>query len=114
MLSAILEVILAVLAAVGLMALAWLIFGRWLLPLGGSDTRMRAVLDASGDGAGLEQAVHSLLWLRRCDLWRGRLVIVDRGLDEEGRRLARLLSANTDDVVLCELKDLPELIGRDT
>ena len=114
MLSAILEVILAVLAAVGLMALGWLIFGRWLLPLGGTDAGMWAVLNADGNGEGLEQAVHSLLWLRRCDLWRGRLVIVDRGLDEEGRRLARLLCANTDDIVLCDLEDLPALVGADT
>lgn len=111
MLTAILEVALALLAAVGLMSVGWFLFGRWLLPMGTDRAGTLAVVNARGDGGELEQIIHSLLWLRRCDLWRGQVVVVDRGLDEEGRKLARLLCANSDELVLCELDDLAEYIS---
>ena len=74
MMSTLLEMAMALLPAVGLMALAWLIFGRWLIPLGGEGTNVLAVIEARGDGSGLEQNVQSLLWLRRCGLWKGNVV----------------------------------------
>ncbi|MFR4561261.1 MAG: hypothetical protein ACLT5P_08565 [Flavonifractor plautii] len=63
--NAIWQVLLALLAAVGLLALGWLTFGRLLTPVGGGGGGpVYAVVPASGDGAHLEQDVKGLLWLR--------------------------------------------------
>lgn len=79
----------ALLAAFGLASLGWLALGALLRPRGGW---ARMVVPARGDGDGLEQAVRWALWLRRTGLWRGRVVIEDLGLTEEGLALARLLA----------------------
>lgn len=50
------------------------------------------VVDAQGDGGGLEQTVKALLWLRRTGLWWGEVVIKDRGLDAGGLALAQALA----------------------
>ena len=56
--NAIWQVLLALLAAVGLLALGWLTFGRLLTPVGGGGGGpVYAVVPASGDGAHLEQDV---------------------------------------------------------
>ena len=69
------------LAAFGLVSLAWLALGFLLLP-GGCAARM--VVDARDGADGLEQTVKAMVWLRRTGLWRGEIVIEDCGLDEEG------------------------------
>ena len=78
------------LAAFGLVSLGWLAVGALLLP-GVCPARM--VVDAKGDGGGLEQTVKALLWLRRTGLWWGEVVIRDRGLDGDGLALARTLGS---------------------
>ena len=77
------------LAAFGLVSLGWLALGALLLP-GVCPARM--VVDAQGDGGGLEQTVKALLWLRRTGLWWGEVVIRDCGLDAGGLALARALA----------------------
>jgi len=79
----------ALLAAFGLVCLGWLALGALLLP-GVCPARM--MVDAKGDGAGLEQTVKALLWLRRTGLWWGEVVIEDCGLNQEGETLARALA----------------------
>ncbi len=88
----IIQFIAVLLAAFGLVSLGWLALGALLLP-GGCSARM--VIDAKGDGGGLEQAVRAALWLRRTGLWRGEVVIEDQGLTGDGRALARLLAGET-------------------
>ena len=78
------------LAAFGLVSLGWLAVGALLLP-GVCPARM--VVDAKGDGSGLEQTVKALLWLRRAGLWWGEVVIEDCGLDEDGAALAHALGS---------------------
>lgn len=106
MLTAFLEIALAVLAALGVASLFWLAFGRLLLPSESAETRTVAVIEAEGDGAGLEQTVRSLLWLERGELWRGRIVILDRGLSREGRDVARRLCAGTCGAALYSPREL--------
>ena len=84
------ELLAVLLAAFGLVCLGWLAVGALLLP-GVCPARM--VVEASGDGGGLEQTVKALLWLRRTGLWWGRVVIEDCGLDRNGEALARALGA---------------------
>ena len=77
------------LAAFGLVSLSWLALGALLLP---GRCTSRFVVSARGGGESLEQTVKGLLWLRRTGLWRGELVIENRGLDEGGAALARALA----------------------
>jgi len=93
--SLLLEILTALLAAFGLVCLGWLIFGRLVLPVGTDGPAVRAVVAGTGDGSGLEQTVGGLLWLRRSGLWRGTVVIVDRGMDPGGLALARSLAQRT-------------------
>ena len=97
------QVLLALLAAVGLLALGWLTFGRLLTPVG-------AVVPASGDGAHLEQDVKGLLWLRGGELARFTIVIADGGLDGTGRAVAAALLARGQGIVLCPAERLGEYI----
>ncbi len=83
------ELLAVLLAAFGLLSLGWLAVG-WLLLPGVCPARM--VVDAKGDGGGLEQTVKALLWLRRTGLWWGEVVIEDCGLSREGMALARTLA----------------------
>lgn len=88
-----LDFLTALLAAFGLMCLVWLALGWLLRPAGSCPARM--TVTARGAGEGLEQTVRSLLWLRRTGLWRGELVIEDRGLDGDGLALARALAGES-------------------
>ncbi len=86
------ELLTALLAAVGLVCLYWLAFGRLVLPVGGRQAEVTAVVAARGAGEGLEQAVCGLIWLRSTGLWRGRIRIARSGLTGEGLALARRLA----------------------
>lgn len=102
------EVILAFLAVIGLVSLGWLGFGWLLLPVGGAGTV--CLLPGRGAGETLEQAVTGLVWLRGGGLFGGRLVIVDCGLTEEGRAVARALTRREDTVTLCPVEELEAYI----
>ena len=109
--NAIWQVHLALLAAVGLLALGWLTFGRLLTPVGGSGGGpVYAVVPASGDGAHLEQDVKGLLWLRGGELARFTIVIADGGLDGTGRAVAAALLTRAQGIVLCPAERLGEYI----
>ena len=84
--NAIWQVLLALLAAVGLLALGWLTFGR------------------------LEQDVKGLLWLRGGELARFTIVIADGGLDGTGRAVAAALLTRAQGIVLCPAERLGEYI----
>ena len=107
--NAIWQVLLALLAAVGLLSLGWLLFGRLVRPAGGAG-QVYAVVPAAGDGAGLEQTVKGLLWLRDGELARFTVVIADDGLDETGRAVAAALLAGSRGVVLCPAERLGEYL----
>ena len=104
------QVVLALLAAAGLLALGWTLFGRLLVPAGGSGA-VYAVVPAAGDGSGLEQTVKGLLWLRSGDLARFTIVIADGGLDPAGRAAAAALLARDRGIVLCPADRLGAYIG---
>lgn len=86
------QFIAVLLAAFGMVSVLWLALGALVLPGGGAG---RIVIDARGDGEGLEQAVKAALWLLRTGLWRGAVVIEDAGLSQEGAALARALAEET-------------------
>lgn len=66
--GSVLELLVVLLAAFGLVCLAWLVFGKLVLPVGQEGTRTVAQVTAQGSGSGLEHTVSGLLWLRRSGL----------------------------------------------
>lgn len=106
--NVVLHVVIAILAAAGLLALSWLLLGRILAPVGGrGGGRVVAVLPASGGGETLEHDVTGLLWLRGGGMARFSIVIADQGLDEQGRALAEILAQRDPGVALCR----PDALG---
>ncbi|MEA5143851.1 MAG: hypothetical protein VB023_09790 [Oscillibacter sp.] len=96
--------IIAFLAAVGLTALVWLLIG--LLPRL-KKPRVDALLVVRAKEAGaLEYNVHELEGLR-AQLGRDTpIVMVDCGLDEEGRSMAAMLIGEERDIMLCAPEEL--------
>ena len=90
--GSVLELLVVLLAAFGLVCLAWLVFGKLVLPVGQEGTRTVAQVTAQDSGSGLEHTVSGLLWLRRTGLWRGTVVIHDPGLNPEGLAVAMALA----------------------
>ena len=105
----ILQVVLTVLAAIGLLALGWAAFDRLAAPAdwGGP---VYAVVPAAGDGTYLEQNVKSLLWLRGKRNSRFTIVIADDGLNPAGRAVAAALLTYATGVVVCPIDRLGEYI----
>lgn len=106
----ILQVILALLAAVGLLALGWVLFGRLVTPAGAAGS-VYAVVPARGQGEHLEQDVKGLLWLRGGELARFTIVIADNGLDPSGKAVAAALLARSTGLVVCPGDKLGEYLA---
>ena len=104
-LDGILQAVLALLAAVGLLALGWTLFG-WLLAPSEGDGPVYAVVPAAGEGAHLEQDVKRLLWLRGQQKKGFTIVIADGGLDPAGRAVAAALLTGATGVVVCPADQL--------
>ena len=108
-LDGILQAVLALLAAVGLLALGWTLFG-WLLAPSEGDGPVYAVVPAAGEGAHLEQDVKRLLWLRGQQKKGFTIVIADGGLDPAGRAVVAALLTGATGVVVCPAERLGEYI----
>lgn len=108
----ILEVILSLLAVAGLLSLSWLLLGMILLPAGSEESL--SVIPAEGDGEELEQAVRGFLWLRGGGLLRGRILIVDCGLNSAGRAVAAALCLREPGVEICQLNQIMVYIKQKT
>ena len=90
------EGMLTLLVALGLGFLVWLLFGRLLHPIPGSE--LTVLLPGRDDGATLERDVRAILWLRGLGLLRCPVVIADVSLTAEGRELAQRLAARWSEV----------------
>ena len=106
----ILEILAALLCAVGLLTLGWYLFGRLIATPGGYGGQVYAVVPALGGGESLEHDVRELLWLRSGGRARFRVVIVDGGLDQEGRAVAAALLDRFPEVELCPAERLGDYI----
>lgn len=94
--------VMALLAALGLASILWTI-ARAVLFAGPECRReLAALLPAQGDGERLEEQLRVLQALRQEQGLFGRALLVDCGLNEEGRRLADALARKHRWVVLCE------------
>lgn len=85
------ELLLGVLLAAGLALCVWCLIGWFLLPFGRSGSAT-ILLHVQEEADGLEQELRTLSWLRGSGLLRAKIVIVDCGLNEDGRALALRLA----------------------
>ncbi|MDR0917204.1 MAG: hypothetical protein LBN02_08495 [Oscillospiraceae bacterium] len=87
------ELILAA-ALFGAMTALWRASGRVCFTpvpkISGAETYI--VIALAGDGDGLAETVSALRWLNNATCLNGGIVIVDRGLTDEGRRIAEILA----------------------
>ena len=108
-LDGILQAVLALLAAVGLLALGWTLFG-WLLAPSEGDGPVYAVVPAAGEGAHLGQDDQRLLWLRGQQKEGFTIVIAGGGVGPAGRAVAAALLTGATGVVVCPAERLGEYI----
>ena len=95
-----LEILLALLAAAGLLALGWLCFGLLLTPVPGRG-QVYAVVAARGDGADLEHTVNHLLWLQGGRPGSFQILLLDTGLDDTGRAVVSALQSRFPSLGYC-------------
>ncbi len=107
----IVEVIIAFLAAGGLLALGWFVLGRLLAPIGGKDGgKIFAVVPAHGAGETLEHDIAGLTWLRAGGMANFRIAIADNGLDEQGLEIAAALLRKEPELLFFPAGELAEYI----
>ena len=104
------ELIMALLAAIGLLSLAWLLFEHALLPAGCIGAPMCVVIRGEGAGCGLEHTIHTMILRQSREKARCPLVLVDVGLNEEGRVVANLLLTRWPEIRLCRPEELANYI----
>ena len=100
----------ALLAAVGLASIMWTVIRAVLYA--GPERRggVVALLPASGGGEGLEEQVKTLCALRGEQEVFGQVLLVDCGLTEEGRKLAKLLARQDRWVTLCRKDEVSDFL----
>ena len=102
----ILELTLALLASVGLLFLGWALFERLLHPKAAPGAPCRTVVRGEGNGAGLEYTVNALFWSGEKEV-----ILLDAGLNGEGRQIALLLQRRWPRLVICTPEELAEQIA---
>ena len=85
------DVTVTLLASLVLLYLGWLVLGRILTPEGTLRLPVTIQVFCHGEGEGMEETLRALLWLRDRGLGGCRILLVDEGLTERGRRVAKLL-----------------------
>lgn len=93
--------ILAFLIAAAVLFLCWKLRGVMLTPVcRGKGQSLELILRVSGASPELEATVDGLLWLINDGVLFGRIVLLDDGMDEETREIARRLSLGQGNVTL--------------
>lgn len=95
------DAVVAGLAAFGLASLMWMAVRAVLFARPPRRQGALALLPAWGDGEGLEEQVHTLQYIRGECGGFGRILLVDCGLTEEGRKLCGLLAGEDRWVSVC-------------
>ncbi len=107
-----LDILIALFAAIGILAVLWFVIGKILTPAPAVPSGLFEVLPASGDGHQLEQQVRSILWQNYCQGISCPLILADMGLDGEGRKAAQCLTRRWPAVQLCKGEELGTLLSQ--
>lgn len=102
------EILIAILAACGVLLLIWCAMGLFLRPIGGR--QLLLLYPVRGDAAELEQAARGAAWLQETGLVSAGLTVVDCGLSEEGRQRLRALSARITHLHCIPEAELPTIL----
>lgn len=105
--------LLALLAAIGLASLLWLVVRSLFFSRPRPRGNVIALIPAYGDGAQLEEQVRSLAALGRETGCFSSILLADCGLSDEGRQRAAILAADPR-VRLCGPEDIPDILSRDS
>jgi hypothetical protein len=100
----------ALLAVIGLASLLWMAVTAILYAPPRRSPQVLALISAQGDGETLEDQVRDLERLRQERHVIGRVLLVDCGLSDQGRRLAELLARERRYVTLCRREELDQYI----
>lgn len=103
------DLIVAFLAASGVIFLTWCLIGLLLHPVFGAE--MVTFLPAKGNADALEQRVKAYAWLRDGRITGGRLVIVDQGLSSRGIQCAEKLCLRYTWVIYCAANEAENYIS---
>ena len=104
------ELGMSLLAAIGLLSLTWLFLGKWITPMECAGVPICIVIHGEGAGFGLEHTIHTLILRQSRERAKYPLILVDAGLNEEGRMVARLLLNRWPEVRLCRPEELANYI----
>ena len=94
------------LAAVGLASIIWTAVRAALFSAPERRLELAALLPARGGGEGLEEQLRALQALREAQGVFSRALLVDCGLDEEGKKLAGILARKYRWVTLCGMDEI--------
>ncbi len=106
------DCLIALFAAIGILAVLWLVIGKILSPAPAVPSGLVEVLPASGDGRRMEGQVRSILWQNACQGISCPLILADCGLDAEGLKAAGCLLRRWPALQLCKAEELGPLLRR--
>ncbi|MGM9619548.1 MAG: hypothetical protein ACI3W8_06950 [Oscillospiraceae bacterium] len=104
------DTVIALLAAVGLTAVLWLVLKAVFAPRRELCEPVYLVLPVSGRTRAMEQAVGEMQQMRRQYGGAARAVLLDCGMEEEQRRMARILQREDPLLLLCSEEELKETL----
>ena len=108
-----LQIAIAVTAATVIFGVIWMIYGSLRTPVRcGEKASVCTMISVRENAEGLEQTLRGLVWLQENGTLLGRIVIVDCGMDDEGRALTRLAVKKYGNIVICQAEEVREWIEK--
>ena len=104
------EIVLGFLLSVGILLIFWCLTGLLLMPV--FSEQMVTLYYVQGEGNRMESRVLGFSWFRESGQEDGKLLLVDCGLTEEGRRSALALQNQYPWVEYCTWEKLGEYLCR--
>ena len=101
--------VIALLAAIGLASIFWVLIRSVFFRRTAAHGTL-VLICARDDGEGLEQQVRTLTMLRRERGIVNGILLVDCGLNEEGRRLCSIIARREHSVILCRSDEVTKYI----
>ena len=104
------EIVVGFVLSVGILLIMWCLTGLLLMPV--FSEQMVTVYYVRGEGKRMESSVRGFSWFRDSGQEDGKLLLVDCGLTEEGRRSALALQNQYPWVEYCTWEKLGEYLCR--
>ena len=102
------DLLVVFLSSIGFIVLIWCFLGFLLRPVFPSSSV--TFYRVSGDGEDLEQYIAGYAWFRQGRNSGGRLVILDRGLSEQGRYIVQVLMERHDWICYIDPTDASDAV----